>query len=60
MRDISGVDGVNRTPLMWAAFCGHLEVMKLLVEANADLNGKEFPRRFSIGVGGKVWARGGC
>lgn len=38
--DISGADGDGKTSLIWAATNGHLEVVRLLVDTNADLNAK--------------------
>lgn len=45
--------GGGRTPLMWAAFRGNLEVMKALLEAGADVNQ---PGLFGTALSQAVWA----
>ena len=37
------------TPLMWAAQCGHTDVVKLLIDAGADIEAKnDVSKRISI------------
>ena len=39
--EVGGRDRYGRTALSWAAGCGHLEVVKLLLEAKAEVDSKD-------------------
>ena len=40
--DVDSKDEIGRTPLMWAAYKGHVEIIRLLLDHGADVNNRTY------------------